>query len=52
MDRTAHALEVHPNTVRNRLRRYEALTDVTLRATDDLLAVRLALLRAALDERA
>lgn len=52
VERTAHALEVHPNTVRNRLRRYEALTSVTLRATDDLLAVRLALLRAALDERA
>lgn len=48
VDRTAHALDVHPNTVRNRLRRYEALTDTSLRAADDLLAVRLALLRAAL----
>ena len=51
VERTAHALEVHPNTVRNRLRRYEALAGVSLRATDDLLAVRLALLRAALDAR-
>lgn len=49
VERTAHALDVHPNTVRNRLRRYEALTHTSLRAADDLLAVRLALLRAALD---
>lgn len=49
VERTAHTLDVHPNTVRNRLRRYEALTHTSLRAADDLLAVRLALLRAALD---
>lgn len=51
VERTAHALDVHPNTVRNRLRRYEALTHTSLRTADDLLAVRLALLRAALDAR-
>jgi hypothetical protein len=52
VERTAHALEVHPNTVRNRLRRYEALTRTSLRSADDLLAVRLALLRAALESDA
>lgn len=51
VERTAHALHVHPNTVRNRLRRYEALTNTSLRAADDLVAVRLALLRTALDRR-
>lgn len=51
VERTAHALAVHPNTVRNRLRRYEALTHTSLREADDILAVRLALLRATLDER-
>lgn len=48
VERTAHALDVHPNTVRNRLRRYEALTDASLRCVDDLVSIRLALLRAAL----
>ena len=49
IERASDALYVHPNTVRNRLRRYEALTDSSLRCVDDLVAIRLALLRAALD---
>lgn len=40
----AGALGVHANTVRNRLRRYEQLTGVTLRSVRDLAEVRLALL--------
>lgn len=42
---TAEALAVHPNTVRNRLHRYESLTGLSLRSLDDLVQVRLALLR-------
>lgn len=41
----AEALAVHPNTIRNRLHRYESLTGLSLRAVDDLVQVRLALLR-------
>lgn len=51
VERTASALFVHPNTVRNRLRRYEQLTGADLRKVDDLLGVRLALLRARLRQR-
>ena len=47
-DRTAEALSVHPNTVRNRLRRFEELTGASLRSVDDLSEIRLALLRAGL----
>jgi hypothetical protein len=45
-DATADALGVHPNTVRNRLRRFEELTGASLRSARDLAEVRLALLRA------
>lgn len=44
-DATGEALDVHPNTVRNRLHRYEQLTGLSLRAFDDLVQLRLALLR-------
>lgn len=47
-DATAEALDVHPNTIRNRLHRYESLTGLSLRRLDDLVQVRLALLHAAL----
>lgn len=43
-DATAVALDVHPNTIRNRLHRYESLTGLALRRLDDLVQVRLALL--------
>jgi hypothetical protein len=46
VERTASALYVHANTVRNRLRRFEQLTGASLRSVDDLCALRLALLRA------
>jgi len=46
----AEALAVHPNTVRNRLHRYESLTGLSLRALDDLVQIRLALLRADLND--
>lgn len=42
----AEQLDVHPNTVRNRLRRFEQVTGASLRAVRDLSEVRLALLRA------
>jgi PucR C-terminal helix-turn-helix domain len=42
----ADALSVHPNTVRNRLHRYERETGASLRSVDDLVRIRLALLRA------
>lgn len=45
-DAAAEALAVHPNTVRNRLRRFEQVTGASLRAVRDLTEVRLALLRA------
>lgn len=45
IDQAAAALWVHPNTVRNRMRRYEQLTGSSLRSVDDLVAIRLALLR-------
>ena len=48
-DETAEALDVHPNTVRNRLHRYEDLTELSLRSVDALISVRLALLRADLE---
>jgi hypothetical protein len=51
IDQTASAMTVHPNTVRNRLRRYEQLTGSSLRSVDDLISIRLALLRADLGER-
>jgi hypothetical protein len=51
IDQTASALTVHPNTVRNRLRRYEQLTSSSLRSVDDLVSIRLALLRADLRDR-
>ncbi|WP_205695464.1 CdaR family transcriptional regulator [Conexibacter sp. SYSU D00693] len=41
----AQELAVHPNTVRNRLRRFEQVTGASLRAVRDLAEVRLALLR-------
>ncbi|MBJ7473076.1 MAG: helix-turn-helix domain-containing protein, partial [Solirubrobacteraceae bacterium] len=47
-DQAAAAMWVHPNTVRNRVRRYEQLTGSSLRSVDDLVAMRLALLRAEL----
>ena len=47
-DAAAEALVVHPNTVRNRLHRYEALTGLSLRSLDDLFQIRLALLHAEL----
>ncbi len=47
-DQAAAAMWVHPNTVRNRVRRYEQLTGGSLRSVDDLVAIRLALLRAEL----
>lgn len=48
VDQAASALWVHPNTVRNRMRRYEQLTGSSLRSVDDLVAIRLALLRSEL----
>lgn len=45
-ERAAIALSVHPNTVRNRLHRFEALTGASLQSVDELVRVRLALLRA------
>jgi hypothetical protein len=45
VERAAAALFVHPNTVRNRLRRFEVLTHSSLRSLDDLCVLRLALLR-------
>lgn len=48
VDQAAAAMWVHPNTVRNRVRRYEQLTGSSLRSVDDLVAMRLALLRAEL----
>lgn len=48
IDQAAAALWVHPNTVRNRMRRYEQLTGGSLRSVDDLVAIRLALLRSEL----
>lgn len=45
-DSAAGALEVHPNTVRNRLRRFEQATGASLRSVRDLAEIRLALLRA------
>lgn len=45
---TAEALAVHPNTVRNRLHRFESLTGLSLRRLDDLVQLRLALLHAEL----
>lgn len=48
IDQAAAALWVHPNTVRNRMRRYEQLTGSSLRSVDDLVAIRLALLRSEL----
>lgn len=44
----AQALGVHPNTVRNRLRRFEQATGASLRSVRDLAEIRLALLRAAI----
>lgn len=44
-DDAAGELGVHPNTVRNRLRRFEQLTGASLRSVRDLAEVRLALLR-------
>ncbi len=49
---TAARLYVHPNTVRYRLERFEALTGVTLRKVDDLTQVWWALQRRALDRPA
>ncbi len=46
VDATAAELYVHPNTVRNRLRRYEQLTSSNLRSVDDLAPMRIALLGA------
>lgn len=51
IDATATALFVHPNTVRNRLRRFERLTGSSMRNVDDLFGVRLALLRYELAEK-
>ena len=48
VERVAEVLFVHPNTVRNRLRRYEELTGASLRSVADLTEIRLALLRAEL----
>ncbi len=45
-DAAATALDVHPNTVRNRLRRFEQVTGCSLRSVRDLAEVRLALMRA------
>lgn len=45
VERAAEHLFVHPNTVRNRLRRFEQLTGASLRNVDDLCGLRLALLR-------
>lgn len=44
----AETLDVHANTVRNRLRRFEQVTGSSLRSTRDLAAVRIALLRRSL----
>lgn len=51
-DAAATALDVHPNTVRNRLHRYEDLTGLSLRSFDALCQIRLALLHAALGDAA
>lgn len=48
VEQAAAGLWVHPNTVRNRMRRYEQLTGASLRSVDDLVGIRLALLRAEL----
>lgn len=45
-DAAAERLAVHPNTVRNRLRRFEQVTGASLRSARDLTELRLALLRA------
>src|SRR5262249_55740976 len=44
-ERTAEALQVHPHTVRNRLRRFEELTGASLRSVEQISEIRLALLR-------
>ena len=51
-DAAAAALDVHPNTVRNRLHRYEDVTGLSLRSIDALCQIRLALLHAALGDAA
>jgi PucR C-terminal helix-turn-helix domain len=51
VERAAAALFVHPNTVRNRLRRFEQLTSSNLRCVNDLSALRVALLGARLMAR-
>lgn len=51
VDATAAELFVHPNTVRNRLRRYEQLTSSNLRSVEHLAPMRLALLGADLAQR-
>lgn len=48
MDATAAALHVHPNTLRNRFRRYEEITGADLDAAEDLVGVWWALKRTAL----
>ena len=45
-DRTAEALDVHPNTVRKRISRFEQQSGASLQHLDDVLRVRLAMLRA------
>lgn len=52
VDPTATRLYVHPNTVRYRLDRYEALAGVSLRSVDDLVRVWWALQRRTLDMKA
>lgn len=44
-DRAAEALFVHPNTVRNRLKRFEELTGKSLRSVNHITELQLALLR-------
>lgn len=51
VEQASAALFVHANTVRNRVRRYEQLTGTSLRSVDDLVHIRLALLRAELGWR-
>lgn len=51
-ERAAEGLRVHPNTVRNRLRRFEELTEASLRSVPELTEIRLALLRASLADGA
>ncbi|WP_320672731.1 PucR family transcriptional regulator [Patulibacter defluvii] len=48
----AHALEVHPNTLRNRLRRFEQLTGRSLRDFTTLVELWWALERRRMDQRA